>query len=309
MREQLQQALVAVKNGQEEQARSILAQLLKEQPNNVAGWILLSKLAQTDVQKAAFLRKVLELDPENEYAAFEMALLAGEAEEGPSEPVLVGTEEEEEGIEEAEVPVPAHAALEAEGAPEESVAEGAELKPTPEAELPPPAEEPGEEATVAAPATELPSRQPEEEPEEEGGAAPKALPVSEEPLDYAAQAEGDTLPPWLADDEAVLESMMAGDVGREQETPPPADIPDWLQELPEQGWAGEEDTATPAVPERALVAPAGRKEAREKTRSRVRAASMSAPVTEGTSSAVMLGLGILLVIIFLLLVYVVLSLI
>ena len=309
MREQLQQALVAVKNGQEEQARSILAQLLKEQPNNVAGWILLSKLAQTEVQKAAFLRKVLELDPENEYAAFEMALLAGEAEEEPSEPVLVGTEEEQEGIDEAQLPAPAPAALEVEGAPAEAVAEVAELEPTPEAELPPPDQEPGEEATVAAPATELPSRQPEEESEEEGDVTPKALPVSDEPLDYAAQAEGDTLPPWLADDEAVLESMMAEDVAREQETPPPADIPDWLQELPEQGWAGEEDTATPAVPERAPVAPAGKKEARGITRSRARAAPKSAPVTEGTPSAVMIGLGILLVIIFLLLVYVVLSLI
>jgi len=68
MNEELQNALVAAKSGDEEEARLILAEFLRREPDNVPAWVLLSKLAASDVQKAAFLRKVLNLDPHHAYA-------------------------------------------------------------------------------------------------------------------------------------------------------------------------------------------------------------------------------------------------
>lgn len=68
MNEELREALGAVKQGRREKARLILAEYLRRDPQNVPAWVLLSKLAATQVQKAAFLRKILELDPEHAYA-------------------------------------------------------------------------------------------------------------------------------------------------------------------------------------------------------------------------------------------------
>ena len=77
MREKLQEALLAAKGGEEEKARLLLAQYLREEPDYVPGWVLLSKLATSDVQKVAFLRKVLSLDPDHKYALEEMGRLTG----------------------------------------------------------------------------------------------------------------------------------------------------------------------------------------------------------------------------------------
>lgn len=304
MKEELQQALMAVKHGQEERARSILAQLLKEQPDNVAGWILLSKLAQTEVQKVAFLRKVLELDPDNEYAMVEMGVLEGDEEEGEeaTEPVLVEVEKEETSTE-----LSAAATGDMAARPE-PIPEGDGLERSPEEALPP-AEKPAAETTVAAPATELPAQQVEEaeETELEVPPTPRSLPVSESPLDYGAQAEGDTLPPWLSEDEAILEQMAAEQREGEEETPPPADVPEWLQEEPEEEWAGEEVATVQATPEADVVRATDEREAGDAI-AKKRAPATVAKATSGLSSAVLIGLGVLMVVIFLLLVYVVLSL-
>jgi hypothetical protein len=77
MREKLQEAVLAAKGGDEEKARLLLAQYLREEPDYVPGWVLLSKLATSEVQKVAFLRKVLSLDPDHKYALEEMAQVTG----------------------------------------------------------------------------------------------------------------------------------------------------------------------------------------------------------------------------------------
>ena len=292
MKEQLQQALMAVKEGHEEQARSILAQLLKEDPENVAGWVLLSKLAQTEVQKVAFLRKVLALDPDNEYAVSEMAALEADVVE-PSEPMVA---EPEATVAEAE---PA-------AAPEPKAVE-AELEQAPEAALPPPPEEmAGEETPVAAPETELPARQAEEAQETQLTERPEQMPVSEEPLDYEAQADADTLPPWLADEEAVEEPAAPETERVEEELPPPAELPDWLEEEPEEAWAGEQIAEDEAATEPVdTTEPAETDETVTPAKVPARADRMDA--TPGANSGVIVGLGILLVVIFLILVYVVVS--
>lgn len=68
MNEALRNALEAVKSGQSQRARVILAEYLREDPQNVPAWVLLSKLATTEGQKTAFLRKILDLNPDHAYA-------------------------------------------------------------------------------------------------------------------------------------------------------------------------------------------------------------------------------------------------
>lgn len=46
----------------------MLAEYLRAEPDNVPAWVLLSKLANSPIQKAAFLRKVLDIDPDHAYA-------------------------------------------------------------------------------------------------------------------------------------------------------------------------------------------------------------------------------------------------
>lgn len=282
MKDQLKQALAAVKNGEEVRARAIVAGLLKEQPENVAGWVLLSKLAENEVQKAAFLHKVIALDPDNEYAAVELSLLEGEEEAVERTEPVVAEAEAEDG---EPVAAPARG-------PEETTQAAAEAEVT----------APAEEAPVAVPATKLPMREldAEEDAEEaEELKTPPTPPVSEEPFAYDAQAEGETLPPWLADEEAVLASTAATEPAPE-ETAPPADLPEWLQEQPEEQWPGEvegevsagiSDMDTEPMEQRAEATAAKKPATRLETKS------------EESMSWVAIGLGILLILIFLAFVY------
>lgn len=68
MNEVLRDALEAAKSGNPDKARVMLAEHLRREPDNVPAWVLLSKLAKSPVQKAAFLRKVLDIDPDHAYA-------------------------------------------------------------------------------------------------------------------------------------------------------------------------------------------------------------------------------------------------
>lgn len=68
MNEVLHDALVAARSGNQEKARVMLAEYLRGDPDNVPAWVLLSKLAASPVQKAAFLRKILDIDPDHAYA-------------------------------------------------------------------------------------------------------------------------------------------------------------------------------------------------------------------------------------------------
>lgn len=77
MTEELRDALEAVSSGQREKARVILAEFLRHDPQNVPAWVLLSKLATTEGQKTAFLRKILDLDPGHAYARQVLAEMGG----------------------------------------------------------------------------------------------------------------------------------------------------------------------------------------------------------------------------------------
>jgi hypothetical protein len=113
-------------------------------------------------------------------------------------------------------------------------------------------------------------------PAGETEAAP--LPISTNPLDFLAQSEADTIPPWMAGDTAAIASKAVAEPPPPTPTIPKEDIPSWLQEEPSQDWMVKEEdksghvvwkagqdgrgssqaevaTQTPARPERKTAAP------------------------------------------------------
>jgi tetratricopeptide (TPR) repeat protein len=71
--------------------------------------------------------------------------------------------------------------------------------------------------------------------------------VSEERLDFMAQEAGVTVPAWMADEgEGMMTTMPVPPAGEAAaEAAEPADLPDWLQEEPDEAWRPTEEA--PAV--------------------------------------------------------------
>jgi hypothetical protein len=190
----------------------LLAQMLKDDPEYVPGWVMLSKLAPNNLQKAAFLEKILTLEPQHAYARQQMeALEAGAA-----------------GLPETEwADVELAEALEA----DLDVGRAAPVIPPPEvqtydvAALP---EEDVVEPAADALRTGLDAQEAIFEPP--GVTEPASMPISEEPYDFDAQAAANTLPPWLAGDEELLAAEAGGDgPGEAERMPPEPELPDWLK--------------------------------------------------------------------------------
>lgn len=80
MNEKLQQAITAVRNGQENEAQLLLAQVLKEDPQETQAWFLLSTLVDSEQKKKAYLGKVLALDPGHPMAKKMLARLQEKSE-------------------------------------------------------------------------------------------------------------------------------------------------------------------------------------------------------------------------------------
>ncbi|MCL4263513.1 MAG: hypothetical protein KJ069_09875 [Anaerolineae bacterium] len=83
----------------------------------------------------------------------------------------------------------------------------------------------------------------------------ETIAISDEPLDFLAQSEGDTLPEWLAGDVGALQLEKMGmraapgvveEVGTEEAgvtavaTAPAKDVPDWLQQDVNSTWVTQE---------------------------------------------------------------------
>lgn len=80
----VQGGIKAVKNGETELARKAFTQALKLDPNNEAAWLGMATITEAPKDKARILRKVLEINPDNDKAA--EALRRLEAEEAPAAP-------------------------------------------------------------------------------------------------------------------------------------------------------------------------------------------------------------------------------
>ncbi|MCP5100656.1 MAG: hypothetical protein GY943_34340 [Chloroflexi bacterium] len=63
MKQMLQQAIVATRAGNTKEAQILLAEVLKENPNEIQAWYLLSLLVESESKQEAYLQKVISLDP------------------------------------------------------------------------------------------------------------------------------------------------------------------------------------------------------------------------------------------------------
>jgi hypothetical protein len=89
-----------------------------------------------------------------------------------------------------------------------------------------------------------------------------SMPISTASEDFEAQAQGDTLPPWLAQDAGLLMADEEPEpaVSLEPETPL-EEIPEWLRQMPGQEWTDEPEPETVTSPASdAAAAPERRKE-------------------------------------------------
>lgn len=86
---------------------------------------------------------------------------------------------------------------------------------------------------------------------------PPALPISTDPFDFDAQAEGDTLPEWMADEEMPMTAAVLAD---EATTAEEMEIPDWLRTSLDE----EESGAVTAEPTDADAIEAARQAAKSK---------------------------------------------
>lgn len=75
----LQEAIAAVRDNDTERAQLLAAEVIQGNPDDANAWYLLSQLVDSDARRAAYLSKVLTLDPDHERARAEFDTLPAEA--------------------------------------------------------------------------------------------------------------------------------------------------------------------------------------------------------------------------------------
>ena len=79
MTDKLQKAVKAIKAGDRERGKRLLSSLIKSEPQNEAAWLWLSAAVDTPNQKRQCLKKVLQINPENEQAKRALSRLSQSA--------------------------------------------------------------------------------------------------------------------------------------------------------------------------------------------------------------------------------------
>ena len=64
----IKQAIEAIKQGNKSNARALLENVIKNEPNNEEAWFLLAHVAQTQEQARSYLGRVININPNNERA-------------------------------------------------------------------------------------------------------------------------------------------------------------------------------------------------------------------------------------------------
>lgn len=64
----IRQAVEAIKQGNKSNARTLLENVIKNEPNNEEAWFLLAHVAQTQEQARTYLERVVNINPNNERA-------------------------------------------------------------------------------------------------------------------------------------------------------------------------------------------------------------------------------------------------
>ncbi len=75
MDQRLQQAIASARSGKEKEAQFLLTQLLKDNPEEVHAWFLLSHLVDSEQKQLAYLKKAVAIDPNHEKAAARLSEL------------------------------------------------------------------------------------------------------------------------------------------------------------------------------------------------------------------------------------------
>lgn len=113
----LRKALNLIRQGKQAQARPLLTQLLRQEPNNAAAWFLLSYAVEDAQQQEYALLKALQVDPKFERALRRLAQLRGQPlpAAGPETPAAEEMPEAvAQPVEEKPAPPPAESPLQAE---------------------------------------------------------------------------------------------------------------------------------------------------------------------------------------------------
>ena len=83
----LQKGIKAARRGHKEPAQKLLGQVVQADPANEQAWLWLSKVTEQPEQKAQRLERVIQLNPDNQWAAQELAALQSQA--APAEEAAV----------------------------------------------------------------------------------------------------------------------------------------------------------------------------------------------------------------------------
>ena len=77
--EALYEGIAAVKSGDRAKARGLLSRVINERPNDVTAWLWMSGAVEIDEQRVHCIRRVLQIEPDNERALVASAQLDPDA--------------------------------------------------------------------------------------------------------------------------------------------------------------------------------------------------------------------------------------
>lgn len=234
--ERLHQAIAAARAGKYPEAKVLLNRLLEDDPDNTNALFLLSALSETKEQQIARLNRVLEIQPDHSGAR---SRLEGMGEIPEIDAAQTVATQEDEALAQAtaqetlivppvealgeDLEQPAVISLAEAGASLDNFEDQSE-------EL---IDEPLNDASDALAATVVAAKFVEP-------------PVSDDPADFEGQAEGETVPDWMAEDGETIRRPAEPAEATEFAEPPVVEeeLPDWLtdeplEELEEQGQAAD----------------------------------------------------------------------
>lgn len=84
--ETLQKGIRAARRGKKEAARQLLAQVVEADPNHEEAWMWLARVVDDPQQKAACLQRVVDINPDNQWAAEQLAAVQAPSPEPTPEP-------------------------------------------------------------------------------------------------------------------------------------------------------------------------------------------------------------------------------
>jgi hypothetical protein len=238
--EKLHQAIAAARAGKYPEAKVLLNRLLDDDPDNANAWFLLSALSETKELQIARLNRVLEIQPDHSGAR---SRLEGMGEIPEIDAALTAPVHEDEALveptmQETLVVSPIEALGEDRERPVEvSLAEAdASLDNFEDQNKEELVDEPPSDASDALAATVV-------------AATFVEPPVSDDPADFEGQAEGETVPDWMAEDGETIQRPAESVEATVVAAAPMVDeeLPDWLtdepgEEFQEQGQAADLET-------------------------------------------------------------------